>query len=78
MQGCINNVRLFADDTLLYLTVQNNNDAELLQRDLDMLCQWEATWLMEFHPISAKLSQLQERKIRSLIPITYMATILNM
>ena len=37
MQGCINNVRLFADDTLLYLTVQNNNDAELLQHDLDGL-----------------------------------------
>ena len=30
-------VRLFADDTMLYLTFQNNKDAELLQHDLDML-----------------------------------------
>ena len=30
--GLSSTVRLFADDTLLYLTVQNNNDAELLQQ----------------------------------------------
>ena len=48
--GLSSTVRLFAYDTLLYLTVQNNKDAELLQHDLDTLCQWEATSLMEFHP----------------------------
>jgi len=37
--GLSSTVRLFADDTMLYLTVQNNKDAELLQHDLDMFCQ---------------------------------------
>ena len=60
---------------MLYLTVQNNKDAELLQHDLDMIWQLGYWSLIQ---ISAKLSQLQERKIRSLIPITYMVTILNM
>ena len=30
-------VRLFADDTIAYLTISNNNDAETLQKDLDKL-----------------------------------------
>jgi hypothetical protein len=34
-------VRLFADDTIAYLTISNNNDAETLQKDLDKLGHWE-------------------------------------
>ena len=65
--GLSSTVRLFADDTMLYLTVQNNKDAVLLQRDLHMLCQWEATWLMEFHPDKCEVISVT-RKIN---PITY-------
>jgi len=54
-------VRLFANDTMLYLTVQNNKDAELLQHDLDMLCQWEATWLMEFHPYKCEVISVTKK-----------------
>jgi len=39
--GLSSTVRLFADDTMLYLTVQNNKDAVLSQHDLDKLCQWQ-------------------------------------
>jgi heme oxygenase len=43
-------VRLFADDTIAHLTISNDNDAETLQKDLDMLRQWENEWCMKFHP----------------------------
>lgn len=43
-------VRLFADDCVLYKKIKSGKDAANLQKDLDGLQQWEADWLMEFHP----------------------------
>ena len=43
-------VRLFADDTIIYMTISNGTDATALQQDLDKLAKWEETWQMEFHP----------------------------
>ena len=43
-------VRLFADDCVLYRTVDSVEDHSLLQQDLDVLKTWELTWQMEFHP----------------------------
>ena len=43
-------VRLFADDTAVYLTVQGKNDSDRLQRNLDYLQEWEVKWDMEFSP----------------------------
>jgi len=35
---------------MIYLTVSNEQDAGLLQQDLNTLSQWPDTWMMEFHP----------------------------
>ena len=43
-------VRLFADDTIIYITIPNCADATALQQDLDKLAKWQETWQMEFHP----------------------------
>ena len=43
-------VRLFADDTAVYLTVHGQEDAAKLQNDLDILQEWERVWDMEFNP----------------------------
>ena len=43
-------VRLFADDTIIYLTIANEDDASILQEDLNKLGQWENEWCMKFHP----------------------------
>ncbi|MCG7865188.1 MAG: hypothetical protein JAY74_02330 [Candidatus Thiodiazotropha taylori] len=43
-------VRLFADDTAVYLTVSSLQDSQVLQSDLDSLQRWERTWDMEFNP----------------------------
>ena len=42
-------VRLFADDTAVYLTVQGPNDSKRLQSDLNVLQEWERKWDMEFN-----------------------------
>ena len=43
-------VRLFADDTAVYLTVSGLQNSQVLQSDLDYLQCWERTWDMEFNP----------------------------
>ena len=43
-------VRLFANDTIVYLTITSDVDRVHLQEDLDRLAHWEQTWKMSFHP----------------------------
>ena len=43
-------VRLFADDCVLYRTIDSPRDATQMQDDLNNLQKWEDKWLMEFHP----------------------------
>ena len=42
-------VRLFADDTVVYLAVSSSQDSQVLQSDLDSPQYWERTWDMEFN-----------------------------
>ena len=42
-------VRLFADDCLLYRPIRSDVDRVALQRDLDLLEQWSDTWGMRFN-----------------------------
>ena len=42
-------IQLFADDILMYKTIKNSNDHEILQEDLNTLTRWADTWLMEFN-----------------------------
>ena len=43
--------KLFADDAKLYkdLGLQNLEDFEMIQHDLNKLCQWTIKWLMIFN-----------------------------
>ena len=43
-------VRLFADDTVLYRTIKSDTDHHRLQTDLDKLSDWAMAWGMQFHP----------------------------
>ena len=49
-QDIVSQVRLFADDTAIYLTLEEKGDSDQLQRDLDRLQTWEARWSMDFNP----------------------------
>ena len=44
------NIRLFADDTIMYLTITNYSDCKTQQTDLTILESWESEWLMAFNP----------------------------
>ena len=48
-------VRLFADDTALYLTMESEDDSSALQNDLDILSAWESRWDMEFNSFKCQV-----------------------
>ena len=41
-------IKLFADDALLYRTINDASDEIQLQHDLDTMIEWSKTWLMHF------------------------------
>ena len=43
------NIKLFAEDTILYLPITSNNDVAHFQQDLDSLTRWASTWDMSFN-----------------------------
>ena len=55
-------VRLFADDTIMYLTVKSSNDALCLQKDLSTLAEWELKWQMAFHPEKCQVISISRRR----------------
>ena len=60
-------VRLFADDTIAYLTIDNQADAMCLQHDLDRLADWEKRWQMEFHPEKCQVLRVSKKTKASTI-----------
>ena len=58
-------VRLFADDTIAYLTITSEDDAEHLQEDLDKLAQWGEDWFMQFHPAKCSPHRHQQAEPHS-------------
>ena len=55
-------VRLFADDTIAYLTIRSGNDTEALQNDLNKLAEWEKEYRMEFHPQKCNVISITRKK----------------
>ena len=54
-------IRLFADDSFVYKTINNTQDSLQLQKDLDALTKWENEWSMEFHPDKCKLLRITNK-----------------
>lgn len=55
-------VRLFADDTAMYLALDAKNDSETLQKDLKSLESWEKLWDMSFNPSKCQVIHVTRRK----------------
>ena len=55
-------VRLFADDTIAYLTITPKDTGKLLQQDLDKLARWEELWCMKFHPDKCNVLHVTNRR----------------
>ena len=61
--------RLFADDTIVYLTINSQSDAQTLQDDLLKLEQWESDWSMEFNPDKCEVIHVSKQKKPTHFPI---------
>jgi len=44
------NIRLFADDCVIYREINSDRDHTLLQEDINTLDTWQNTWQMKLHP----------------------------
>ena len=42
-------IKLFADDSVLYRNIHNQNDQVILQNDLDTISSWAEKWLMKLN-----------------------------
>ena len=56
-------VRLFADDTIVYITFENSKPGcHLLQEDLRGLEKWEQDWSMSFHPEKCNVIRFSKKR----------------
>ena len=54
-------IRMYADDTLIYNTINNINDCFQLQRDISELEKWAKTWQMEFNPSKCEFLKITNK-----------------
>ena len=64
------NIKLFADDSLLYGLVHNSDDAISLQSDLDKLVEWAKLWQMAFNPSKCYVLRVFRTKYPFIHPYT--------
>ena len=63
MPDCVQSrCRLFADDSIIYRSVNGDDDAAILQRDLDALHKWETDWGMKFNPSKCHILHVSRKK----------------
>ena len=72
------NVRLFADDTTLYIFVDNSvHSAELLNQDLSKLNAWADKWLIKFSQPTTKAMTISLKRSNTHSPIYFDGAILE-
>ena len=70
-------VRLFADDTMIYMVIRSENDAARFQQDLDLLSGWGKTWMMEFHQDKCEIITITRKRNPTLYPYRLGEHLLN-
>ncbi|CAH1242244.1 Hypp6507 [Branchiostoma lanceolatum] len=70
-------VRLFADDCILQTAVREPQDCVNLQHDIDNICSWEKTWLMQFNPSKCEVMSIPASKTPICYDYTLHDTIMN-
>ena len=55
-------IKLFADDALLYRTINDPADQIQLQHDLDTMIEWSKTWLMRFNAKKCHLLKITRQR----------------
>ncbi len=58
-------IRLFADDTILYMFIDNPlRDAASLNKDLANLSKWAQEWLVTFSPTKTKSMTITRKRVK--------------
>ena len=69
MPDCIQSkARLFADDTIVYRTIEGEKDSRQLQDDLKALEEWEKTWGMAFNPSKCETITVSRKRSPHITP----------
>ncbi|VDI34092.1 blast:Probable RNA-directed DNA polymerase from transposon BS [Mytilus galloprovincialis] len=63
-------IRLFADDSIIYRPITCQNDCIKLQEDIEAAIKWEKDWLMSFHPDKCNILRVSTKKKNKYIFIT--------
>ena len=61
-ENCTSRMRLFADDTLIYSTIESYDDAAKLQSDLTALQEWAQKWQMKFNPSKCHVLRISRKQ----------------
>jgi ABC-type antimicrobial peptide transport system ATPase subunit len=63
-------IKLFADDTSLYLIVDNPSDtAFLLNQDLNQIQRWSEKWLVKFNPNTIETMVISSKRNKPYHPL---------
>ena len=69
------NIKLFADDTSLYLVVDNEYEtADQLNKDIESIHQWSQKWLIKFNPDKTEIMTISKKHHKPQHPPVYMDT----
>jgi len=61
-KGITSQLRLFADDCLLYHPIIKEEDQHTLQKDLDQLCKWSDLWQLRFNVKKCSILHIHKSK----------------
>jgi hypothetical protein len=60
--GVNSEVKLFADDCLLYRTIESESDTKQLQEDFSKMTEWSKKWLMRFNAKKCYVMRLKRSR----------------
>ena len=67
------NIRLFADDCIVYRTIRSQDDSCKLQNDISSLLKWAETWQMRFNCKKCYILSISRQHDKS-SPVYYLGT----
>ena len=71
------NVRLFADDTSIYVIVDNpQSSSDLLNTDLSNIHKWASTWLVDFNPSKTESLTISRKHNKPVHPDLFMNNVM--
>ena len=68
VEGLNSNIKLFADDTIIYRQITTAEDHDILQSDLVKLVNWSTRWQMEFNYTKCYYMQITNKRNPSSLP----------